>query len=158
MLGPSAAQFYVWLCELRYNTNRAVSKTVVLFNVAIGAAGPQAHAHTHRTQIETCVYTTDQVNHSTEQTPLVKLTVAQLVKLLSIQGTQGFTIIFTTVCQKNVETANNGYESCRTYRSTVMMKTAGSAELYQITGRHIMEDSYHHSHRRQLQILNDSNQ
>jgi len=39
-----------------------------------------------------------------------------------------------------------------------MMKTAGSAELYQITGRHIMEDSYHHSHRRQLQILNDSNQ
>jgi hypothetical protein len=34
--------------------------------------------------------------------------------------------------------------------STVMMETAGSAEtspnLYQITGRHIMEDSYLQSH------------
>lgn len=80
MLGPSAAQFYVWISKLRYNTNRAVSKRDVMYNVVIGAVGPQANTHTntHRTQIETCIYTTDQVNHSTEQSPLVKLTVAQL--------------------------------------------------------------------------------
>jgi hypothetical protein len=46
--------------------------------------------------------------------------------------------------------------------STVMMEMARSAEtsarLYHITGRHIMEDSYFHRHRCQLQILNDSSQ
>jgi len=43
-----------------------------------------------------------------------------------------------------------------------MMETAGSAEtsarLYQITGRHIAEDSYRHIHGCHLQILNDSSQ
>jgi len=98
MLGPSAAQFYVWFSELRYNTNRVVSKRDVLYSVVIGAVGPPAQTHTHRTEIKTCVYTADQVNHSTEQSPLVKLTVAQLVKLHSFYGTRGFTVVFTTAC------------------------------------------------------------
>jgi hypothetical protein len=98
MQGPSAAQFYVLFSELRYITNRAVSKSEVLYNVVTGGVGPPAHTHTHRTQIKTCLYTTDQANHSTEQSALVKLTVAQLVKLLSFYGTRGFTIVFTTAC------------------------------------------------------------
>jgi hypothetical protein len=94
----------VWFSELRYNTNRAVSKRDVLYNVVIGAVGPSVHTrthintHTHRTQIKTCVYTTDLVNHSKEHSPLVKLTVAQLVKLLSFYSTRGLTIVFTTAC------------------------------------------------------------
>jgi hypothetical protein len=79
-------------------------KKDVLYNVVIGAVDPPAHTHTHthththRTQIKTCVYTPDLVNHSKEHSPLVKLTVAQLVKLLSFYGTRGSTIVFTTAC------------------------------------------------------------
>jgi len=57
MLGQSAAQFYVWFSELRYNTKGAVSKRDVLYNVVIGAVGhpanarARAHTHTH-THIE----------------------------------------------------------------------------------------------------------